>query len=147
MQCRRPGFDPWVGNIPWRKKWQPTPTLLPGKSHGQRSLVGFSSWGCKELGTTEQLTRTHTRTLIGSSAGPESVCSTGDLGSIPQLGRSPGEGIGYPLQYSWAFLVDQMVKNLPTVHGVAKSRTLLSNKHIFYTQTHPPLPKPTQRQA
>ena len=45
--------------------------------------MGFSSWGCKELGTTEQLTRTHTRTLIGSSAGPESVCSTGDLGSIP----------------------------------------------------------------
>ena len=36
-QCRRPGFDPWVGKIPWRKKWQPTPALLPGKSHGQGS--------------------------------------------------------------------------------------------------------------
>ena len=33
-------FDPWVGKIPWRKKWQPTPVFLPGKSHGQRSLVG-----------------------------------------------------------------------------------------------------------
>ena len=39
MQCGRPGFDPWVGKIPWRRKWQSTPVLLPGKSHGHRSLV------------------------------------------------------------------------------------------------------------
>ena len=39
-QCRKPGFDPWVRKIPWRRKWQPTPVFLPGKSHGQRSLVG-----------------------------------------------------------------------------------------------------------
>ena len=39
----------------WRRKWQPTPVLLPGKSHGQRSLVGYSPWGCKELDTTERL--------------------------------------------------------------------------------------------
>ena len=43
-QCRRLGFDPWVGKILWRK-WQPTPVLLPGKSHGQRSLVSYSPWG------------------------------------------------------------------------------------------------------
>ena len=43
---------PWVGKIPWRKQ-QPTPVLLPGKSHGQRSLVGYSSWGHKELDMTE----------------------------------------------------------------------------------------------
>ena len=41
----RPGFNPWVRKIPWRRKWQPTPVLLPGKSHGQRSLVGYSQWG------------------------------------------------------------------------------------------------------
>ena len=52
---RRPRFDSWVGKIPWRKKWQPTPVLLPGKSHGQRSLVGYSSWGHKESDTTEKL--------------------------------------------------------------------------------------------
>ena len=40
-QCTRPGFDPWVGKIPWRRKWQPTPVFLPEKSHGQRSLVGY----------------------------------------------------------------------------------------------------------
>ena len=49
----------------------------------------------------------------GGSAGKESACSAGDLGSIPGLGRSPGEGIGYPPQYSWASLGAQLVKNLP----------------------------------
>ena len=47
-------FDPWVRKIPWRRKWQPTPVLLPGESHGQRSLAGYSPWGCKEQDTTEQ---------------------------------------------------------------------------------------------
>ena len=55
LQCGRPGFDPWVGRIPWRRKWQSTLVLLPGKSQGQRSLVGYSPWGRKELDTTEQL--------------------------------------------------------------------------------------------
>ena len=45
----RPGFDPWVGKIPWRRPWQPTPIFLPGESHGQRSLAGYSPWGGKEL--------------------------------------------------------------------------------------------------
>ena len=50
-----------------------------------------------------------------SSAGEESTCNAGDPGSIPEEGGSPGEGIGYPLQYSWASLVAQLVKNLPTM--------------------------------
>ena len=53
LQCSRPGFDPWVRKIPWRRKWQPTPVFLPGESHGRRSLVGYSPWGCKKLDTTE----------------------------------------------------------------------------------------------
>ena len=44
LQCRRPRFDPWVEKIVWRRKWQPTPVLLPEKSHGERSLVGYSPW-------------------------------------------------------------------------------------------------------
>ena len=48
----------WVGKIPWRRKWQSTPVLLPGRSHGQRNLEGYSPWGHKELTTTEQLTLT-----------------------------------------------------------------------------------------
>ena len=50
-----------------------------------------------------------------SSVGKESACIAGDSGLIPGLGRSPGEGIGYPLQYSWASLVAQLVKNLPAM--------------------------------
>ena len=41
-QCKRLKFDPWIRNIPWRRKWQPTPVFLPRKSHGQRCLVGYS---------------------------------------------------------------------------------------------------------
>ena len=55
VKCRRPGFDPWVRKILWRRKWQPTPVLLPGKSHGQKSMVGYSPWGCKESDMTEGL--------------------------------------------------------------------------------------------
>ena len=55
-QCRKPGFDPWVGKISWKKKWQPTPVFLPGEFHGQRSLAGYSPWGPKESDLTEQLT-------------------------------------------------------------------------------------------
>ena len=50
-----------------------------------------------------------------SSVGKESTYNAGDLGSIPGSGRAPGEGIGYPLQYSWASLVAQLVKNLPAM--------------------------------
>ena len=51
-QCRTLRFDHWVEKIPWKRKWQPTPVLLPRKSHGQRSLVGYSPWGHKELDMT-----------------------------------------------------------------------------------------------
>ena len=53
--------------------------------------------------------------FFGSSAGKESACNEGDPGSIPELGRSAGEGIGYPPQYSWASLVAQTVKNPPAI--------------------------------
>ena len=50
-----PGLDPWVWKIPWRREWQPTPLFLPEELPGQRSLAGYSPWGCKELGPTERL--------------------------------------------------------------------------------------------
>ena len=53
--CKRREFDPWIGKILWRRKWQPSPVFLPGKFHGQRSLVGSSPRGCKESDTTEWL--------------------------------------------------------------------------------------------
>ena len=56
-QSKRLGFNPSVRKLPWRRKWQPTPVFLPGKSHGQRNLVGYSPQGRKESDTTEH---THT---------------------------------------------------------------------------------------
>ena len=60
IQCRRCEFNPWLGKITWGRKWQPTTIFLPGKFHGQSSLVGYSPQGCKESDTTEQLKHTHT---------------------------------------------------------------------------------------
>ena len=68
-RCR---LDPWVRKIPWRKALQPTPVLLPGKSHGQRSLAGCSPWGHKESDTTEQLCR-HTHTHLPSTRFPRGL--------------------------------------------------------------------------
>ena len=48
-QCRRHGFDPWLGKIPWRRKWQPTPVFLPREPHGQRNMAGYSPWGHKSV--------------------------------------------------------------------------------------------------
>ena len=58
------GFNPWVGKILWRREWQPTPLFLPGEFHGQRSLVCYSPWGCKE--SDNSATNTHTHYLIDS---------------------------------------------------------------------------------
>ena len=53
LQCRRPGCHPWVGKIPWRRIWQPTPVFLPREFRGQRRLVGYRPWGHKESDLTE----------------------------------------------------------------------------------------------
>ena len=103
-----PGFDPWVGKIPWRRARLPTPVFWPGEFHG------LYPWSHKESDTTERLSLS----LWGfpdSSVDKESTCNAGDPDSIPGSGRSPGEGNGYPLQYSWASLVAQLVKNPPAM--------------------------------
>ena len=65
-QCRRGGFSPRVGKVPWRKKWQLTPVLLPGQSRGQRRLADYSRWGHKEWDTIEWLS-THTHLFFCTS--------------------------------------------------------------------------------
>ena len=104
LQCRRPGFDPWVRKIPWRREWPSTPVSLPENPHGQTSLADCSSWGHKESNKTELL-----RTAQGGSAGfpegtsgKEPTASAGDVRDvdpIPGSGRSPGKGHGNPQQY------------------------------------------------
>ena len=61
LQCGRPGFDPWVGKIPWRREWQTTPVFLPGESHEQRSLAGYSPRGRNASNTTGRLTHIHSK--------------------------------------------------------------------------------------
>ena len=75
------------------------------------------AWRATVHGVTKSLTRLSDFTIgfPDSSVGKESACNAGDPSLIPGSGRSAGEGIGYPLQYSWTFLVVQLVKNLPSM--------------------------------
>ena len=66
-QCRRPGFNPSVRKIPWRRKWKPTPVFLLGKLHGQRSLVSYSPWGYKSVRYLATKTTTTTKANVKCS--------------------------------------------------------------------------------
>ena len=94
-QCRRHKrrrFDPWVRKILWSKKWQPTSVFLPGKFHGQRSLVGYSPWGCNKLDMTEQLsTQAHMPFygLLRWLSGKESACQCRRHRLNPCVGKIP----------------------------------------------------------
>ena len=76
---------------------------------------------CAALSSNSTSKHFHSVFLLGfpdNSVGKESTCNAGDPSSIPGSGRYPGEGIGYPLQYSWASLVAQLVKNLPAMREI-----------------------------
>ena len=117
-QCgrhKRQGFNPWVGTIPWRRKWQFTPVFLPGESHGRRSLAGSGLWGLKESDVAGH-THTHTRTTqplnakgprlrlpslptrapalhhssLGATEGTLDMCESGGAGSPADGSRSGG---------------------------------------------------------
>ena len=82
-RCKRHWFDHWVGKIPWRRKWQPTPVFSPGESHGQRSLAGYSPRGRGESDTTEP--------AFTSSA---LTCLPGEVGVPGRAGLHEGEVSG-----------------------------------------------------
>ena len=121
LQCRTSKFNPWVGKFPWRREWLSTSVLLP------ENPMDRGAWWATvhEVARVEHnwVTATVTFHLIvlyiyvfsDSSVAKESACNAGDPSLIPGLGRSPGEAIGYPLQYSWTSLVAQLVKNLPAM--------------------------------
>ena len=87
---QEPGFHPGVGKISWRREWHPTPVLLPGKSHGQRSLVGYSPWGCEELDTTKRLHFSLSWTGEGNDNPLQCSClenpRDGEPGGLPSMG-------------------------------------------------------------
>ena len=100
LQCRRPGFDPWAGKIPWRRERLPTPVFWPGEFHEMytpwgrdwatftficMSILKCSYWKCQSF--------------PGGSVLKNLPTDTGDSGLIPGSGRSPGERNSYPRQY------------------------------------------------
>ena len=103
-----PGLIPGSGRLPWSKgtathsspmgwAWQPSPIFRLENPHGQRSLAGCSPWGRKEW---DRLPTPVFLGFPGSSVSKESACNSGDVGSDPELGRSPAGGHGNSLQYS-----------------------------------------------
>ena len=101
-QCKRHKrheFDPWVGTMPWRKAWQLTPIFLPGESHGQRSLVGYSPWGCKESDMTEM-----TQYTLSIPKNPSPIAETEDESRMLVqeflLRKDPNRDFNFLLQFS-----------------------------------------------
>ena len=145
LKCRRPEFNSWVGKIPWRREWLPTPVVLPGESHRQRSLAKsqtrLSDWAHFEWAPAALWGHQ----VADRVAGPEDPIfysgfpgGTGDNEPAcqcrrckghkfdPWVGQSPGEGNGNAFQYS--SLGNPMDREAwrATVHRVAKSQTWLN---------------------
>ena len=107
MYLNNPPIDWYLGYFQpfiWRRQWHPTPVLLPGKSHGRRSLVGCSPWGGKESDTTEQLHFHFWLSRIGEGNGNPLQCSclenpgTGEPGGLPSMGS-------HRVRHDWSDLV------------------------------------------
>ena len=115
---RETWFNPCVGKIPWRRKWQPTPVFLPGKSHGRRSLVAYSPWGRKESDRTEWLPF-HFQ-LLGVA------CGTGSLTRNQTWAPALGACVCAKLLQSCSTLCDPMDYSPPgfSVHGILQARIL-----------------------
>ena len=102
-QCRRLGFDPWVQKIPWSRKWQPTLIFLPGKSHGQWSLAGYSPLGHREMDTLSICTYN----LVGRRELPSSY----KLGGVGAGGEGDDRGwdvwMASPTRWTWVWVNSQ----------------------------------------
>ena len=156
-QCRRHRFNPWVRKILWRMKWQPTPVFLPGKSHGWRTLAGYSSWGCKESDTTYWLNNSNSR-----ERGWECFCSGHRLSLNPpaQYSTSACSQLCWkswnshflikPLQppICWVpgslaeslyqFTPVNSVENLPTLGVVYVPQLVIREHHLAFCCFSPP---------
>ena len=110
MRCKSHSFYPWVGKVPWRRKWQPTPMFLPEKAHEQRSLAGYSAKGYKERDTVRSR-RSSNLMILAHRFSCFSAC-----------GVFPGRGAN-PCLLHW------QADSLPLSHQGSPQQTLLiSNK-------------------
>ena len=124
-RCRRRGFDPWVGKILWRKSWQPTPVFLPGESHGQRSLVGYSPQGCKELDTIEATV--HCRVAAGAG-GSHLLVTDKRLLPWPGVSLSPQGTSTFPPNFPCALFCSSGLNSGP--HDIMSRGSVLSLQKI-----------------
>ena len=128
-QCRRCEFHPWVGKISQRRLWQPTPVFLPGESHGQRSLAGYSPWGHKELDMTEltQHTSMQNKRTWDSVSTYTGLTPPGELQS--NSGTNPLEFVQTPPPLSGNSVLWKTALTSVARHtlGVPKSPTLLTS--------------------
>ena len=142
--------DSWIGKIPWRRAWQPTPVFLPGESHGQRSLEGYSQWGHKESDTTEWLTLSLSSISTKKPTGILTCLCAKSLQSCPTLCdlidcSPPGSSVHGILQarilewvaISFSMILIGIVFNLYINLGIIAVLTILSlqiNEHgIFFS--------------
>ena len=88
LQCRTPEFDPWVGKIPWRRKWLPTSLFIPGEFHGQKGLMVYSPWGCKESDATECREPARAIPPMTRSCGRELLSKASGLKGLPRPARA-----------------------------------------------------------
>ena len=149
--------------MPWRRKWQPTPEFLTGKSHKQRSLVGYSPWICKRVGQ-DLVTKYHHMPLWGSRASPhpwlkEAPCSKRHIKHLPNQGNSPyircWENKHLSIRYihtqdyvilkNWCFYhLKCYVLPLTVIHAliyilmlIKVTPTFLHSVFVWYTFLHP----------
>ena len=114
LQCGRPRFHPWVGKMPWRRAWQPTPVFLPDGSHGQRSLAGYSPWGHKESDTTERLALS----LLTGSETTYILCEQLRVGmSVLFRGSTASSGIVQHGKLPWGRLSTQQTDIVKVMHS------------------------------
>ena len=125
------GLIPGSGRSPWRRAWQPTPVFLPGESHGQRSLVGYGSWGCKESDKTERLNNYKMCVWLNNIF--QSKCK-----SVIILKRNlmkPSNGIPWRGQVAYFWRAHRPHQGWVTYLFLAKSSHLLCN-HLLCLELH-----------
>ena len=133
---KRCGFHSWAGKIPWRRAWQPTPAFLPGESHGQRSLTGYSTEGRTESDTTEVTAclRATDGAFLGGTSGKEPICRCRRhkrLGPGPWCGGQEWHWTGNPLQYSCPQTPMDRGTWQATVHSITQSQTQLKRRKLM----------------